>query len=270
MLCLLLLTNFRPGCIILTMKRIYEIAVLSKGAYARTLRMYVPKKADRAIIMHDGQNVFCDDEAVFKKSMRAAEALRALSVKNTAIIGIDCAPTRLDDYMPIPSELTAVGMPSAGGHCDRYADFIEQTVIPYLDTRFKFKKYGMLGTSAGGAATLYFASRRLEKMIAYAAFSVPLFFGHKGYAQFFSEAEFIKDAHWQIYVGGDEHAGNFTDPALQAKEPRLYVNDAFMLVNELRNKGISDVSLTLDAHGTHDEESWRKPQREFFEYFAAL
>ena len=89
------------------MKRKYEIAVLSKGAYARTVRLYVPQKADRAIIMHDGQNVFYDEDAAYKKSWRAIDALKAAGVKNTAIIGIDSVgATRYDDYLPFPTSST--------------------------------------------------------------------------------------------------------------------------------------------------------------------
>ena len=71
------------------MKRKYEIAVISKNGYARTVRIYAPKSADRAIIMHDGKNVFYDEDAVYKKSWRALDALKSAGVKNTAIIGVD-------------------------------------------------------------------------------------------------------------------------------------------------------------------------------------
>lgn len=60
----------------MTEKRDYEIVVLSKGAFARTVRVFSPKKADRAILMHDGQNAFRDGDAAYYMSWRALDALK--------------------------------------------------------------------------------------------------------------------------------------------------------------------------------------------------
>ena len=252
------------------MKRKYEIAVLSKGAYARTIRLYVPQKADRAIIMHDGQNVFYDSDAAYKKSWRAIDALKSSGIKNTAIIGIDSVATRYDDYFPFPTELERLGMPLCGGKADVYAEYISGTVIPYLDKRFGFKFYGMAGSSAGANMTAFYASKRDERFKAYAMFSPAFFVSPAAYDKFFAETRFVPDALYAVYAGGNEDTGEIPDPETRKKIPQMYVNDAFALTNALRGCGAKNIVLTYNHNGVHDETCWREPERIFFEKFSAL
>lgn len=253
------------------MKREYEIAVISKGAFARTVRIYAPKKADRAIIMHDGQNVFRDEDAAFKKSWRALEALKSSNIKNTAVIGIDSVDaTREDDYMPFPTELEKYGIPKSGGKADVYADYLEQTIIPYLDKRFGFKLYGMLGSSAGALATLHFAARKNARVKAYGMFSTPLFVSPEAYGKFFETASFDADCQYYVYCGGSEVSGEFEDPEILNAVPQLFVDDAFKLTNALRKSGVKILRLEVNNSAVHDEISWRAPEKIFMSDFAAL
>ncbi|MCH5154168.1 MAG: hypothetical protein J1F71_03045 [Clostridiales bacterium] len=254
------------------MKRKYEIAVLSRGGFARTVRIYVPKHADRAVIMHDGQNLFEDEIATYKKSWRALDALKAENIKNTAIIGIDSEGTREYDYLPFPCELTdkeKYRIRLVGGRADEYMAYLTEIVIPYLDKRFNFKFYGMLGSSAGGLATLYFAANKHPKFKAYGIFSAPLFVAPAAFEKFFKETEFDKDAYYKIYTGGSEHTGDIT-PELAEEEAGLFVKDSYKLMDELRGHGINDIDLSINNPGWHDELCWREPEREFFKKFSKL
>ena len=254
------------------MKRKYEIAVLSRGGFARTVRMYVPKKADRAIIMHDGQNLFEDEIATYKKSWRALDALNAENIKNTAIIGIDSEGTREYDYMPFPCELTGLenfNIKLVGGRADEYMAYLTEIIIPYLDKRFNFKFYGMLGSSAGGLATLYFAANKHPKFKAYGMFSTPLFVSTAAFEKFFSETEFDKDAYYKIYTGGSETTGDLPQE-LAEEEARMFVRDSYKIMDELRGHGIKDIDLSINNLGWHDELCWREPEREFFKKFSKL
>ena len=250
------------------MKRKYEIAVLSKGGFARTVRIYAPKKADRAIIMHDGQNVFYDADASYKKSWRALDVLKSENIKNNSIIGIDSVATRDYDYMPFPSELSAYGIPTTGGKADAYMDYLNDIVIPYLDKRFGFKFYGMLGSSNGALATLYFAAKKHEKIKAYGLFSTPLFVSPAAFAKFFTEASFNKNAYYKIYTGGNE--GTTENPELNKLEQQMFVTDSYTLTDVLRKNGVIDLDLTVTNTATHDEIAWRAPEREFFKKFSLI
>ena len=246
------------------MKRKYEIAVLSKGDYARTVRIYAPKKADRAVIMHDGQNVFYDDEAAYKKSWRVLDIINRCGAKNVAVIGIDCTDTRLDDYLPFPIEFEQFGK-KEGGKIEAYYDYINSTVMPYLEKRFNFKHYAMLGSSAGSTATLYYASKKDTRFKAYGLFSPPLFLSPAAFDKFLSEATYDPAASYYVYVGGKETAdiGEYSKLI-----PDLYVDSAHMLVKGLRRGGVTNLRARLENDAVHDEISWRKPELEFFDDFA--
>ncbi len=253
------------------MKRKYEIAVLSKGAYARTVRLYVPQKADRAIIMHDGQNVFYDEDAAYKKSWRAIDALKAAGVKNTAIIGIDSVgATRNDDYLPFPTELDKYGLPLCGGKAEVYADYIQTIIIPYLDKRFGFKFYAMAGSSAGANMTAYYAAKRDPRLRAYAMFSAAFFVSPQAYGKFLNETKFDPNALYAVYAGGSEQTGEIPDPEIIKQVPQLFVNDAFDITNALRASGATNITLDYNHNGVHDETCWRDPFKLFVKNFADL
>lgn len=247
--------------------RKYEIAVLSKGSFARTVRIYSPRSADRAVIMHDGQNAFDDAEATYGKSWRMTEELKSLGIKNVAVIAVDSAPSREYDYLPFPTELEQYGIQKSGGRADAYADYLESIVVPYLDKRFGYKFYGMLGSSFGALATLYFASKKNARFNAYGMFSAPLFVSENAFDAFFKDAEFDADAYYQIYTGGSEKVYE-TEYAELTRD--LFVSSAFKLTSALRDKGIKNLSLSLDNLGKHDETYWRAPAREFLRAFSKL
>ncbi len=250
------------------MKRPYEVVILSKGDFARTVRIYAPKKADRAVIMHDGQNVFLDSDASYGKSWRAIDVLKEINVKNTAIVGIDSIDaTRMDDYTTFPSELDKYGVTFGGGKAHVYSDYIEQTVLPYLDKRFGFEFYGMLGSSAGALATIDFAARKNKRFKAYGMFSTPIFVSPAAYGEFFNSASFDPSAAYYVYVGGSESedAGEFS-----AVVPQAYVDSAFLVTNVLRKSGAKNIDLMLKNTAIHDEVHWRVPEKEFLEMFSKL
>lgn len=249
------------------MKRKYEIVVLSLGAYARTLRIYSPKKAVRAVIMHDGQNVFYDEDAAFKKSWRAIDALKAAGAKDTAVIGIDCVPaTRTDDYLPYAAECEKYGV-VGGGNADTYAEFLCRTVLPYLDKRFGYKLYGLLGSSAGAIATMYLATKGIDKFRAYGMFSLPLFVSPDAFSKLFEKKPFASDAMYRIYTGGNETESSSKYSSLI---PDLYVEGAHTIVTALRKSGATDIKSTFDNKGVHDETCWHAPEIEFFKDFSRL
>lgn len=253
------------------MKRKYEIAVISKGSFARTVRIYSPKKADRAIIMHDGQNVFRDEEATFKKSWRALDVLKDSGIKNTAIIGIDSVDaTRFDDYLPFAADLSEYGMPKGGGKAHIYADYIEQIILPYLDKRFGYKHYGMLGSSAGATATLCVAERKNSKFKAYGFFSTPLFLCSNDYDELLSTATFDTAASYYVYTGGSEAVGDLPDEKIKSAVTQLFVNSAVTLTNAFRKAGVKKLRLEIDNQSVHDEICWRAPEKKFFEAFAKI
>ena len=249
-------------------KRDYEIVVLSKGAFARTARIFSPKKADRAILMHDGQNAFRDGDAAYGMSWRALDALKKNGIKNTAVIGIDSVPsTRYDDYLPFPVDAVfkASATPQTGGRAQVYVDYILSTVIPYLKKRFGYTKLGMVGSSAGALATLAVAAERPSEICAYGMFSDPLFACGDAYDKFFDGAKFDGDACYRVFCGGSEDIAEE-----RGKTPQLFVDDAHTLINGLRRGGARDITYRFDNRAEHNEKAWREPFAELLKAFSAL
>lgn len=244
-------------------KRAYEVAVLSKGAFARTVRIYSPKKADRVIIMHDGQNAFYDGEAAYGMSWRALDALKLGGIKNTAIVGIDSVPsTRYDDYLPFPSPSAA---PQTGGKARVYIEYILGTVLPYLKKRFGYDKFGMIGSSAGALATLAVAAEPQKEFNAYGMYSTPLFACGDAYDEFFATASFDGDACYRVFCGGNEDIAEE-----RGKTPQLFVDDAHKLINGLRRGGARNIIYDFDNRAEHNEVAWRMPFARFVKEFSEL
>ncbi|MBD5131476.1 MAG: hypothetical protein HDT28_02620 [Clostridiales bacterium] len=252
------------------MKRNYEIAVLSLGAFARTVRIYAPKSATRAVIMHDGQNAFDDQTATYKKAWRSTDILKELKIKNIAIIGIDSTTTREDDYLPFPNEIGEYGEQPYGGKANIYADYIEKIVIPYLDKRFGFEFYAMLGSSSGALANIAIAARKNARIKAYGFFSTPLFVSYKAYGEFFATKPFPAEPHYLVYTGGSEALDEIPDKEITARIPQLFVDDAFTLTNALRSSGATNITTVMNNKGVHDEICWREPERTFFQTVSKL
>lgn len=244
----------------------YETAVVSNGEMARTLRIYAPKHADRAIIMHDGRNVFFDKDSSYNKSWRMIEILKTQKAKNIAVIGIDVPDaTRYDDYTAFAAD---EHIPyDVGGKADAYLNYLKNTVIPYLDKRFGYKKYAMLGSSAGALATISFAALNNPRFCAYGLFSTALLFNSAKYAEFLESAQFDSNSMFCVYVGGNEHEDNYDAPDAV---PSLYVNNAFSIVNALRRNNVQNLSFIYKHNAVHDEVSWRLPTAEFVKNFSAL
>ncbi|MCH5162942.1 MAG: hypothetical protein J1G38_05585 [Clostridiales bacterium] len=242
--------------------RKYEIAVVSKNGYARTVRIYAPKNADRAVIMHDGQNVFYDSDATYKKSWRALDALKSLGIKNTAVIGVDSAVTRELDYPPFPNEVTDRRL---GGGAEAYMSYVDDGLIPYLDGRFAFKSYAMVGSSFGALSTLYYAARNNKRFKAYGILSAPLFVSPKAFTDFFDNSEFDADGFYEIYTGGSENVEEYPIDV-----STMFVHDAFTIADALRKSGVKRLRLTVENEGVHDETCWRDPLKRLLTEFSKL
>lgn len=215
------------------MKRDHEIVVLSKGAYARTVRIYSPKKATRAIITHDGQTAF-EKNGVFDILKRR--------VKNIALIAIDGAPSRLDDYFPYRTQKTEYSDNAFGGYAEKYREYVMQTVIPYLDKRFGYAEYAMLGYAAGAAATLFFAdsAHSHPRVTAYGIFCAPLFVAPDEFSRFLTGTRFA-DASYRIYTDKT----NFREQTITAPDA-LYSASAVSIAAALQRCGVNKISLEIN------------------------
>jgi hypothetical protein len=119
---------------------------------ARTLFVWVPADPpDRALYAHDGQNLF-DPAAPF-----AGWRLDLAAGPATLVVGIASTPDRILDYTPVTDDL---GGGPLGGGAAAYADFVHDTVRPFVEARYgAVPTVGLIGSSLGGLVTWYQALR---------------------------------------------------------------------------------------------------------------
>ncbi|WP_247739102.1 alpha/beta hydrolase-fold protein [Bacillus sp. 165] len=116
--------------------------------------------------MHDGQNVFQNEDAVGGISLRLEEYLDENGVE-IIVVAIDSkkGEERINEYCPwINGEYSKkmVGDTSTlGGKGGAYAEFIIQDLKPYIDKKYRTMKQQnyMAGISLGGLISTYSACR---------------------------------------------------------------------------------------------------------------
>ena len=198
------------------------------------------------IYMADGQNLF-DEATSYSGEWRVDEtmdSLKTLNKINAIVVGIDNGGSeRLNEYSPWKNEQYG------GGHGDAFADFLAQTLKPYIDTYFKTKNdaqnTALIGSSMGGLISLYTGVKYPEK------------FGKLGV---FSPALWFSEADLKTYVQKNSSSLKNTKIYFVAgqNESKEMVNDINEIVEILKTKGLSNQNLNvkIDEKGTHSEGFW--------------
>jgi enterochelin esterase-like enzyme len=211
----------------------------------RRVWLYLPPDyadSDRSypvLYMQDGQNVF-DAATSYAGEWgvdEALDSLHALGGGGVIVVAVDHAgPRRVEEYSPW------------GGDGDAYADFLANTLKPYIDAHYRTRPAaehtGVAGSSMGGLISLY------------AALKYPGVFGLAGV---FSPAFWTNPPIYDWVAGFD------------AARPRLYfvsgalegtslVEGHERMVGILGEAGFDGTELVshLRADGTHAEWFWRR------------
>ncbi|XXT24511.1 alpha/beta hydrolase-fold protein [Sorangium sp. So ce429] len=120
----------------------------------RTVRVWVPEAAvDRVLYVHDGQNLF--DPA----GPAGGWHLQDHAPPGVLLVGIDSTPARLDEYTHVADRIEEGGA-LVGGKGDAYADFLRDTVRPFIRARYgEPGPVGIMGSSLGGLISFHAAER---------------------------------------------------------------------------------------------------------------
>jgi predicted alpha/beta superfamily hydrolase len=139
----------------------------------RTIRVYTPRgyqdatKRYPVLYMHDGQNVFEDNDAIHGVSLGLREYLDTNEIE-IIVVGIDTnteGKARYNEYCPwVDGEFSKnlLGKPSyTGGKGDAYVDFIVSELKPYIDSKYRTltESTSIGGVSLGGLISTYAASK---------------------------------------------------------------------------------------------------------------
>lgn len=118
----------------------------------RTVRVWVPAAAStHHLYVHDGQNLF-DPGAAF-----GGWKLQDVLSTTTLAVGIDNTSSRMSEYTHVTD---VIGGSTTGGTGDAYADFVENTVRPFVEAKWGTPaRAGTMGSSLGGLIAFHLVQR---------------------------------------------------------------------------------------------------------------
>lgn len=222
---------------------------------SRSLILYLPPsyntntaKRYPVIYMHDGQNLFNAATAFGGVEWQVDENMNSLisqgKVAEVIIVGIYNTANRISEYTP------SVDPSYGGGNANKYLDFVQNTVKPYIDTNYRTltgpANTYMLGSSLGGLLSCYAGWTRSNVFSRVGCMSSSFWWNNENFTtQVQNYAGTKPPVRFYLDFGGNE--GGSVNPTLNMR-------------NALQAKGyVSGVDLKYyyDATGTHSEASWR-------------
>lgn len=220
------------------------------------------------LYVHDGQNVFFDEEATFGVSWGAIATLDDLAADarvdagRALVVAVDNSPDRIADYTPVvdPEYME-------GGDADAYGRFLIEELKPYIDfhfpTRCTPEDTGLLGSSLGGLVSLYLGAQHPEVFGRIAAFSPSLWWADGVAFDWVAPlAAAVAEAPGRrLYLDtgnfeGSPAAGPGSAGRSSVVDDGRHFVDA--LVAALPEGAQDRVMLVEDPGAEHDEAAWRR------------
>ena len=215
-----------------------DIDVYLPPSYSSTRRRYP------VVYMQDAQNL-ADPARAFAGTWELHRAIERLSSSGieAIIIGVPhLGERRLHEYSPFHDPR------HGGGDGDAYLAFLERTVKPLVDSRFRTRPErdatAILGSSMGALISLYAFFRAPETFGLIGAMSPALWFAGRALLDYI-ETDGAPPGRIYLDVGTDEGAGT--------------LRDARQLAAMLRRKGYRDgetLCFAEDPDGRHEEAHW--------------
>ena len=221
----------------------------------RDILVYLPSSYDRSekpypvFYMHDGQNLF-DPTTSFAGEWGVDSALAKAPRKGrrAIIVGIPNAGIdRIREYSPF------VDARIGGGLGDAYLDWLEETVKPLIDERYRTVREaagtGIGGSSMGGLISLYGFFRTPARYGFAAALSPALWFGDGAIFPFVESAPYVRG---RIYLDAGTREGDGTLANARA------MRDLLLARGYRRGR---DLMWVEDKGGMHNESTWGRRLR---------
>jgi predicted alpha/beta superfamily hydrolase len=195
--------------------------------------------------MQDGQNL-TDPERAFAGTWDLGTAIAALASRGieAIVVGVPhMGESRLREYSPFFDPR------HGGGDGDAYLAFLERTVKPLVDRRFRTRSgreaTGVFGSSMGALISLYAFFRAPDTFGFAGAMSSALWFADRAILSYI-EKDGAPPGRIYLDVGTEEGAGT--------------VRDARQLARILRRKGYQEDRFRFleDPGGRHSESDWAR------------
>jgi predicted alpha/beta superfamily hydrolase len=217
----------------------------------RRIWLYLPPDYETSgisypvLYMHDGQNLF-DQATAFAGEWEVDETLNGLFEQGKLVpivVGVDNGGShRIAEYTPWAN--TQYG----GGDGDLYADFIVETLKPYIDENYRTlpgrQHTGVMGSSLGGLISFYIAHKHQDVFSKAGVFSPSFWFSDSVY-DFASETGKHQPMRYYFMAGSNES--------------QSMVEQIQAMADTLNSIGFEDteVELLVIPGGQHNEALWR-------------
>ena len=226
----------------------------------RKLRIYLPENHDSVrcpvLYMHDGQNLFSDEDAAYGESWgvkAAADAYYRQHGKGLIIVGIDNGEIyRFDEYSPwisnkLKKYIPELGMDFAGGEGDKYLDWLVRELIPMINQKCRTNHTNYLaGSSMGANITLYAGIKYPGVFRKLGCLSPAFWFSLQEFARLI-KASALKDLEVYLDIGTKE-SRMITNPELRHAK-RIY---------RLLKKKDCKAELLIEKGALHRESAWKR------------
>lgn len=222
----------------------------------RRIWVYLPKgyagssRSYPVLYLQDGQNLFNEKTAAFGEwgVDECLDSLQQKTGKECIVVGIDHGgDKRLTEYNPYDHSQFGKGEGAL------YAEFLAQTLKPYVDAKYRTKKGPentfVAGSSMGALVSLYTAIRYPTVFSTAGVFSPSLAQAPMLYTdaeKFTSESQ----PRFYLYAGG--------------KESATMVSDLKKLGDILQKKQRFQIRSVISPLGQHNETTWRQEFAAFY------
>jgi predicted alpha/beta superfamily hydrolase len=218
------------------------------------------------LYMQDGQNLFEPERAFipgqhWRLAEAADEKIGHRAVRPIIIVGIDNAPSRIDEYTP-----THDAVRHGGGKADDYGRMLIEELKPVIDAGYRtlpdMPNTALGGSSLGGLATLYLGLTHPEVYGHIAVMSPSVWWDNRAVMAEVDRYDFNTPQRPRIWLdmGGREGVEGLAD--------------ARLLRDRLRMRGWrrdDDLHYFEDRRADHSERAWAKRVPDVLEFlFPAL
>ncbi len=209
--------------------------------------------------MHDGQNVFDATTSFAGVEWGADETAQELTnsgiIRPIIIVGIyNKGVDRLNEYSPWVDESYG------GGDGDLYAQFVVETLKPYIDSNFRTlpdrENTVITGSSLGGFISLYMGVKYNDIFSKIGVMSAAFWFANGEIMNYVKNANFEKQT--KIYMDIGTAEGN---------DATVYLEGSRTMREILLSKANVELSYIEEKGGTHSESAWARRLPQLLTYF---
>ena len=227
---------------------------------SRRIRVLLPLDYEETAIdypvlyMHDGQNLFSDQES-FAGEWEIDEAMLAFEedgYNGAIIVAIDNGGSfRIDEYTPYPHP------EYGGGDGDAYVEFIVNSLKPAIDSEYRTlperESTGIMGSSLGGLISFYAGMKHQDIFSKVGVFSPSFWFNDSIYDL---AEEMSKQADMKFYfLAGGQESGSLE-------------SNVESMITVLESEGFQEeeISFQFVSNGQHSEWFWAQEYPDAFDW----